>query len=947
MALARGYQTKPIEFNLPVLQAPLELQYQAITGFQVEKDSYDAMSQTAPRSRDIDKPWLGEYSKYVQDLTENVTQAFASGNVDYAMKSLRKAKTNVADLWKPGGLAYALEEGAITEAQEIAKIQEARKDDPTGAGNLIWALKRFKSGQQPLNYDYDTGKYNRVGQAELFNYVDKEKILLDLAKATDPDLTEQDIVSGNWIVRLKEKGVPEERIQGLFQSFLQRPEVQSQLEIDFFNKYGVDFNDLDVDFSKLDWQNLTPDDTAKLGFITASMKDVQDNLATTKGVYNKMDASEKQQYLKQLGFYKGGIDGEFGTLSKDAEQRYLSYLDKQVAQDLETLQTNPKSYFVNEVAAEPSRQLFYNLFGKEYSRTLKANPFALENLKYSHKLSLQGNLFNLQNQYSQETYTNAAVTPSKAAPFNTTIEKLTGDAKALEQNGKNMLGAILKQPSMKAIFGAIPAGKDAASTMSQLIKIYEETKTAPDPVAAFENKLDSLGYTMRFGTNAQNLHRAIATNGVDLKNAITMMEDGKEEFENLSKLESSIVVETGVADAWYDNMVQGKQANVFGKGFTVKLPENYTKQQFVDAVNKAANMTDEQLAKDPILKAFLRPGFGPAVKGANRNQAKDIQQYLRNDAQTVINEKGLPKTGASFTLTSPDARAAIGKANVALTQAFMANKAGFADAITGNNTKWTPVSGGNAKKVADIDMAGAKVALTSTLGKPMLQLTTVKNGVFQLEIPKSGNARKIVEQAIQEELAIALNKGAEDDLMLFSSVARQLHMNEADLGYSVIQVDNYNGKDPEIDSITTADGTPLPETYTPVKQVSLADRTGNNYQFDIITWGEDNLQKWGVTANGVLMGPIQISNSQAGVGVTFDNNRSIGESAYSSYNDALNALEAVNQGMNIPVEQIIQKLPKGTPAQFGNMNTLNFNTSTQLSGSGSVIEELLGIEEED
>lgn len=933
MALARNTIIRPIEMNLPVLQVPSELMFSQITGYQAEKDMYDAMSATVPKSRTVDEPWRQEYQKYVQDLSENVSQAFASGNVDYAMKALRKAKTNVADLWKPGGLANALEEAAMTEASEIAKLQEAHKDDPTGAGNQLWAIKRFKQGQQALNYDYDTGKYNRVGQAEMYNYVDKEKILLDLAKAADPDMTEEDIISGNWIVRLKEKGVSEDRIQGLFQSFMSRPEVQSQLEIDFFNQYGVDFNDLDVDFSKLDWNNLTPEDSAKLEFITATQKDVLSSVATTKSTYNKLSDEEKQKYLKQLGYYKGSIDGSFGKLSKEAEQRYLDNLQKQADQDISTLQTSPKSYFIKEVAAEPSRKLFYNLFGKEYSRTLTANPFALENVKFQHKLKLQSSLFNMQNQYNQETYNNAVVTPSKATSFNTTLQGLREDANTMVKNGQNMLAGLVKQPGMQAVFGFVPKGGDTPNVMAQLIKVYEETKTAPDPVAAFQNKVDELGYTARFGTDPQSLHRAISANANDIKNALSLIEDGRTEVEHLGHLETAVIVETGVADRWFNN-------------FKSQLPAGVTKQKFVEMVNKASTMTEAEIAADPQLKIFTRPPYGPVVKDSHGNMAVDIKKYMMDDATTHINEKGLPQSALTFSLSSADARAAIGKANKELTSAFLSNKHGFADAMTQNNTKWTSIDGGSPKNVADINMEDAKVVLTSTFGKPVLQLTTKKDGIFHLEVPKTGNARKVVNSAIQEEMAIALNNGAEDDLMLFSSIARQLKMTPADLGYSIIEVNNHNGKDPEVHTVATADGTPLPSTYAPVKTVSLADRMGNDYNFDIITWGSENLQKWGVVKDGLLLGPIQIANTQDGVGVAFDNSRSISESAYSSYNDALNALEAVNQGMNIPVEQIMQKLPKGTPNEFGNTQQFQMESGASISGSRSLVEELLGLEEE-
>lgn len=927
MALARAYQTKPIEFNLPVLQAPLELQYQAITGFQSEKDSYDAMSQTTPRSRTIDEPWRQEYSKYVQDLTENVTQAFASGNVDYAMKSLRKAKTNVADLWKPGGLAYALEEGAITEASEIAKIQEARKDDPTGAGNLIWALKQFKAGQQPLNYDYDTGKYNRVGQAELFNYVDKEKILLDLAKAADPDMTEQDIVSGNWIVRLKEKGVSEERIQGLFQSFLQRPEVQSQLEIDFFNQYGVDFNDLDVDFSKLDWQNLSPDDSAKLGFITASMKDVQDNTATTKGVYNKMDASEKQQYLKQLGFYKGNVDGEFGKLSKEAEQHYMAYLDKQTAQDLQTLQTNPKSYFVNEVAAEPSRQLFYNLFGKEYSRTLKANPFALANLKYQQSLKLQERVFQLDSAYNPGTYNNAVITPSQAVEVTATLDKMRKDEQSTITNSNNYLNTLIRNPNVQAATGDLVPNEGTKALLAQALQIYEEAQNAPDPAAAFKQALESSNLGLSFTGDADKLFGVISTNASDLKQAYSSAAQAKDRLAQIQAMEVPLLSEVDAA---------GK----YSKGYNSQLPKGTTQEEFWKLVVRAKDMTPEEIGRDPQLKIFLNspedatysvgyPGPKPNVNNAKAIYDKAIKEVSKN-----VQSGNIPKSLPSFTLTSTDPKWGIGKANNDLALALLNTREGFFDAVTGSQTKWNRVDKSGSTKVADIDFTNARIVIKNSFGKPVLQVTTKEDGVFNVDVATTGNQRTIIDNALKEEWATAVNKNDEEGMNLFGKMLHSMRVEEGEMVDAGIVANNRNGIDAEKNPVFY-NGTPLPETYTVVSNKPVHDEQGNEYNYNIITWGSGGNQRWAI-ANpaGQMMGPVKILNSDMYSGVIFDQGRkSISEASYTNYMDALTAIKNVELSMTIPIEQTLQQRPKGTPEEFGNARSSQMNFTESIIGS--------------
>jgi len=923
MALARGTIIKPVEINLPVLQAPTELMYQAMIGMQSEKDMYSALASTTPKARTVDEPWRQEYTKYVQDLSDSVAQAFASGNTEYAMKSLRKAKTNVQELWKPGGLAYALEEGAIAEATEIARIKEAHEKDPTGAGNMMFALKRFRQGQQPLNYDYETGQYNRVGQADLYRHVVIPAELQELAKATVPDLTEQDFVTGAWIEKIKTKNVPPERLAGLFDAFIARPDVRSQLEVDYFSSTGIDL--ADYDFKGMDLS--TPEGAKKFEFVAITKNALDKNYKTTKDVYTAMSDTDKQKYLKELGYYKGKIDGAFGKLSKEAEEAYLTQLEKSYTNNVTSLLENPRRYLIEDVAAAGHRQMFFNLFGKEYSHTLKENPYYLENLRFSHRKALQKNWYDLKQQYVLPQTDTTTVAPGPAIDFDTTLQNMIDTATGREKAANNMLGNIMKQPDVVAVLGTKGLGKE---DVIKLTELWEKAQGMANPKQYFNSQAYGI---IPVGANLEKMYDFIGTKGGELGSIVNDMESAAIERSRLQKVESEIVIETGALNDSYSQLKD-------------KLPEGTTIQQFADMVQRASKMTVDEIRANRELAIFASKKSSHPEAIEWENEATQLWRKTKKEVTKTIKQTGkVPQALTSLVLHATSPKDPIAIANKQMSGMLNANKHVFVDAATGVTGELTAIGDSKAVNVDAIDMSKATAAMTTIAGKPVIQITTPANSkgdskVYQVEVPsQNSNMRDIALGAIRQKVAMALNNGDTKMLLHYSSILSQVGLTDTDMGYRAIEVNNRIAIDPDEAPVTTASGGKLSSAYTPVKSVSMQDRVGNEYTYNIITWGNDNGKRWGITFGNTLLGPVQIADTEAGLGVTFDNTRSVSDSGYTRYEDVLTALEAVNQGMNLPVEEELKKAAAGAAMQTGESESVEMNIPAYMFQDMGIGEE--------
>lgn len=911
MALARGTIIKPVEFNLPVLQFPSELAYSQAVTYQSEKDMYDALAQTTPKARSVDEPWRQEYTKYVQDLSETVTQAFATGNTDLAMKALRKAKTNVQDMWRPGGLANALEEAALTEASEIARLQEAHKDDPTGAGNLMFALKRFKQAQQPLNYDYDTGKYNRVGQAENYNYVDIPDEMISLAKEVDPDLVEQDFVDGSWITKIKTKEVPADRLQALWDGFVSRPEVMSQLEVGLYNQYGIDFNDIDVDFRKLDWANLTPEDAKKVERIQMEIDALKGGFAKTKEVYNSMSVEDKQQHLKDLGFYKGNVDGDFKKLSKEAEQRYLKYLDDSLSKDVTRLQTNPKSYFLEEVAAAPHRQTFYNLFGREYSKTLEANPYGLANYKASLAIKVNEAQFKLTSAYNQQQYENANIVQSQATDALKVWTSMRTDIEAAKTTTEDALNKLLMNPTISTALGVYSNDPLAKSKAVDAMKIFSEALLTDNPQATFIQRYQATGAS----GDASKIFNVLSAEGGRINDMLRSSAEYEMRLNQMAKQEGAIYKEVDKGQLYKEN-----------KRF---VPAGTTEDEFYEMVAKASTMSSSELMNDPKMKGFYVGGANMpgAISVLESNKAKSIRQQMENKIVSSIEEGHMPKSMVGYTLTSNE-NWGVGALNDDLTIAIKTAPSDFMDVVKNNNTKWTNQNG-EPTAVTRIDFEGAKVAFGIYSGMPAIKLSTKTGDTYMLKVPEKGsNMYDKSVSRMKEEWAVAVNKGDMPTANRFAGILVAMGINDDDYINQAIRVNNDNAATETV----RYKGANLEYAHTVVDTRPVSTPVGT-MEYKIITWNDAfDKPRYGIVYNDALLGPPALVEVAPGhKAVIFNpNTKTIQEATYDSYTDALSALQNAQLATEINVEQTLQKLPKNTPAEFGNQRTQQYSFTAEL-----------------
>lgn len=381
MSLGRNTVVRSVSAELPVLQIPFEALYGQMQQYQQTYDAIGQLDSMMPKHLEKDTEWADKYRQYSSEVSNAVTNAFAEGNTSDAIRMMRNASSALANEWKPGGLAYALEERYGAYTQGIEQLQKAHEKDPTQM-NFAFGKNMFDKSIGDLEYDYQTMKYNRVGTPNVYNYVDIAKKLHEEVKTIMPDVEERDILNGMWISRLKDKGYSQDRIDAIWNGIVSSPEVQQQFAVEMYGKMG----------------NLSEEDKLKYkqNRLDSSKKQVESEFNR----FNKLSVIDKQKHLQRLGLYKGEIDGIAGPLTNSAVEQYKEKFNIGV-QKLEN--ASPDQLIMEDQIIDPYHKKFMGYFGEEHSRRLIPNQVALQQQRLAHQKKLQDNEFLFRQQLSEQS----------------------------------------------------------------------------------------------------------------------------------------------------------------------------------------------------------------------------------------------------------------------------------------------------------------------------------------------------------------------------------------------------------------------------------------------------------------------------------------------------------------------------------------------------------------
>lgn len=232
MALARGVEIRPVDFQIPTLQLPFEQLYDQMQKMQQEKDLFDVMKTMKPQFVEGDKPIVEAGLKEVQGMVSNVAQAFASGKTTDAMRELRDAKTVLTNMWSPTGVFGGVQ-GYYQEYQKaLQEVEEFTKDNTDPAYRYVYKDMLRQSVEKGSGIDPITGKRRTVATPDMTKEVDVLKELDGFLKDWKPDAKTSIERRGQYYYYVgTTEQVPMHEIEKAIANFMQTPKVDNALNI--------------------------------------------------------------------------------------------------------------------------------------------------------------------------------------------------------------------------------------------------------------------------------------------------------------------------------------------------------------------------------------------------------------------------------------------------------------------------------------------------------------------------------------------------------------------------------------------------------------------------------------------------------------------------------------------------------------------------------------------
>lgn len=366
--------------STPLQQLPFE-QLDALLGqSQAKADLFDTANELDFKyltDNSADVAARKQIEAYREKIKQSLVETAKGGNVSDYLTGLSTATKNIGSLFKAGGLANTLQERFNSVQAGMKSLKDKRtKDDGYGKLNYLHDLEKFKNQYTTaaLNYDPINRTAGQIGEAQITPFTDIKKGLLEQVKAIDPDMTEQDINTGAWIKRVKDKGVDPKRVQDIFDSYMSSPEVRQQMGVERWSLNKQIDRDAFVTGINKNRQSINKnidDTTTKIGDLLASGK--------------RDDIKAAQSFLNEQGFSVGKADGVTGKKTKAAFEKYKNELTKRKKEILKNPDDKQINSLLNDRLTADYDKYFKGFFGQEHSETMKANPFALVDYKIKAK----------------------------------------------------------------------------------------------------------------------------------------------------------------------------------------------------------------------------------------------------------------------------------------------------------------------------------------------------------------------------------------------------------------------------------------------------------------------------------------------------------------------------------------------------------------------------------
>lgn len=890
MSIARGMVVKPVNLSLGIPQLPLEALYAQIQQSQQDYDVVGSLSSTVPKHIEQDTEWANKYKEYAQAVSNEVTQAFASGDSNKAMRMLNIAKQDLASQWQPGGLAASLQDRYDSYSKGVEELRKAAEKDPTNL-NYQYGANRFKQGIGDLDYDYSTGKYNRIGTPTVYNYTDINKKILENAKAIEPTITENDVINGMWIEKIKTKGYDADRVQAVIDGVFSSPDVMQQIDVNTFGKT----------------MNMTPEQLQSVvqEDYTGKLKVNEQN----KKSLSKLSVEQQQKFLQSRGLYNGNIDGKKGKLTQEALDNYNAQLDNE-ANQIKSYEVNPQEYIKQKYVVQPLKEQFVGYLGRgEEGVTLRPNQVLMQQQRIAAAKKLQDNEFRFQEQLLQKENESGLYTPSTPIDIEKEFKGALKDAKQFQLDAKKDLAALGKDQKVSLLYGT-NGGDDDYDKLRQPLQAFGKSKN-----------LEEFAKNVNMNPNeAKAMYYDLLENAADYKDRLVVYDNATSKINDIAAQQTAIYKETA-PDVFKAEYERYKKAGKLKSTIDIndpKLIKQETLEEFTQAVidNSTTDRPDSRF--QTITKSA--GGYSPNVPS---NDATHILAKAGAKAKEKINNGYVPKTSVRYRATGTDPKMGYGRFQDAVqTDMRAGNLTGYEDALTGNRDEFTTV-GSNNETVAlsDLDPTTVKVAYESGIDKPLYTITaksTVDGKYKTIRAKQPTSHEAFSGTLIQQEFAVAVNQDNLEDAAKAGRFWLNTTGDVLDAAGANVKPNNNNivGKQLSVNLGGQA--------FTVEKPFAKAYSTdyAQGYKMEVVTFNDKGRQKWATTlvdsqGNRTMVGKATKGN---GTIVARTDHSNIADMTYNTYTDALDQVALFKAANEIPMEQILSTIPKDLKGQNIGLN---------------------------
>ena len=327
--------------------------------YQLEKDTYGQLSKAMPNYINQDTPEALQFKDLTGKLSDAVTNSFAQGDTQTAMRSLRSAQEELRKQWQPGGLANALNSRYSQYQDAVKAINEGTKNNKSSVYGDYYRDQLDQSVKKGINYNPETGTYSSIGSPQISKEVILGDEVDDFLKGWMADKGVQITKSadGMWYNKVTQEQVDPNELSGALNQFYKQPHIQQALGV-----YGWDrARRMDPEAARQAYRS-------KLVNSLDQQSQEADKLKDLLNTGNKRQIQELQADLKAKG-YNLTVDGIAGPKTKQALENYIQEVTDEVSTLKSQIDSNLQNIDPQQFAIEDLKNELTNTYVPKYAYT--------------------------------------------------------------------------------------------------------------------------------------------------------------------------------------------------------------------------------------------------------------------------------------------------------------------------------------------------------------------------------------------------------------------------------------------------------------------------------------------------------------------------------------------------------------------------------------------------